>query len=131
MVGRMVRLRPAGFGATAFVWPIRRRLRSDEDNVRLRQGYGGQPSRLLASTRPANRSRERSERLAKVGGEGGNRTHPSAQSAEATILKTVTTTRHVSLSAVYPTVPRATSDARYTIDTPGNPDSTSPMTAAR
>ena len=33
------------------------------------------------------------------GGEGGNRTHPSTQSAGATILKTVTTTRHVSLSA--------------------------------
>ncbi len=32
------------------------------------------------------------------GGEGGNRTHPPAQSVGATILKTVTTTRHVSLS---------------------------------
>ena len=40
------------------------------------------------------------------GGEGGNRTHPSTQSAEATILKTVTTTRHVSLSAFDPIVRR-------------------------
>jgi len=30
--------------------------------------YGGQPSRVACLTRPANRSRERSERLAKVGG---------------------------------------------------------------
>ena len=41
------------------------------------------------------------------GGEGGNRTHPTTQSVEATILKTVTTTRHVSLSAFDPIAPRA------------------------
>src|SRR5688572_16588666 len=42
------------------------------------------------------------------GGEGGNRTHPPARSAGATILKTVTTTRHVSLSTFDPTVHRET-----------------------
>src|SRR5438477_4648367 len=47
---------------------------SDSSMVRLRQGFGGQPSTTRV-TRPANRSREGSERLAKVGGEGGIRTH--------------------------------------------------------
>ena len=37
-------------------------------------GYGGHPSRDAHLTRPAIRSRERSERLAKDGGEGGIRT---------------------------------------------------------
>ena len=36
------------------------------------------------------------------GGEGGNRTHHPARSVGATVLKTVTTTRHVSLSAFDP-----------------------------
>ena len=40
------------------------------------------------------------------GGEGGNRTHSQARSAGATILKTATTTRHVSLSTAHPTVRR-------------------------
>ena len=55
---------------------------------------------------------ERSERLAKAGGEGGNRTHPPARSAGATILKTVTTTRHVSLSALDRIVVGRTKDRR-------------------
>src|SRR5690349_11151579 len=37
------------------------------------------------------------------GGEGGNRTHHPARSVGATVLKTVTTTRHVSLSVHHPT----------------------------
>ena len=39
------------------------------------------------------------------GGEGGNRTHHPARSVGATVLKTVTTTRHVSLSTFNPIVP--------------------------
>ena len=44
--------------------------------ARLQPGasYGGHPSRDARLTRPAIRSRERSERLAKDGGEGGIRT---------------------------------------------------------
>ena len=38
------------------------------------------------------------------GGEGGNRTHHPARSVGATVLKTVTTTRHVSLSVYHPIV---------------------------
>ena len=46
-------------------------------DVHLRAArYGGQPSLKARVTRPANRSRERSERLAKVGGESGIRTPP-------------------------------------------------------
>jgi hypothetical protein len=44
-------------------------------DVHLRASrYGGQPSHDARVTRPANRSRERSERLAKVGGGSGIRT---------------------------------------------------------
>src|SRR5688572_4754973 len=46
-------------------------------------------------------SRHQASGASEDGGEGGNRTHPSTQSAEATILKTVTTTRHVSLSVLH------------------------------
>jgi hypothetical protein len=38
----------------------------------LLRSYGGHPSRAARKTRPAIRSRERSERLAKDGGEGGS-----------------------------------------------------------
>ena len=65
---------------------------------RLAERVGIAPSAARAARRlEADPLRQTSE--AKDGGEGGNRTHPSARSAEATILKTVTTTRHVSLSA--------------------------------
>ena len=47
-------------------------------------------------------SRHQASGASENGGEGGNRTHPTTQSVEATILKTVTTTRHVSLSAFDP-----------------------------
>ena len=70
-------------------------------------------------------SRQRTSEASEDGGEGGNRTHHPAQSVGATVLKTVTTTRHVSLSTRDPTV------LSYTTDTPGEPASNSPMTAAR
>src|SRR5262245_3467870 len=45
------------------------------EDVHLRASrYGGQPSQDVQVTRPANRSRERRERSAKVGGEAGIRT---------------------------------------------------------
>ena len=46
----------------------------------------------------AHLSDHRASLASEHGGEGGNRTHPSTRSAEATILKIVTTTRHASLS---------------------------------
>ena len=51
---------------------------------------------MLQTRRPSIERHE--QRRAKVGGEGRNRTYPPTQSVGATILKTVTTTRHVSLS---------------------------------
>ena len=48
--------------------------RSRERSERLAK-VGGHPSHHARLTRPAIRSRERSERLAKDGGEGGIRTH--------------------------------------------------------
>ena len=117
--------------SSSAVGPGRERHRRPRTSQESIGGEGGNrakrgASRATPGSRPAPPD-ERSE----DGGEGGNRTHPPAQSAEATILKTVTTTRHVSLSTFYPTVHRAASEASYTTDTPGNPVSTSPMTAAR
>ena len=67
-----------------------------------------QPGRRRATAGPGRPTESREggnvscveESRAAVGGEGRNRTYPPTQSVGATILKTVTTTRHVSLSAL-------------------------------
>ena len=71
--------------------------RASEMVARLRcfAASARQPSRVVRSQ--ACRAEAR-RRRAKAGGEGRNRTYPPTQSVGATILKTVTTTRHVSLS---------------------------------
>lgn len=55
-------------------------------------------ARVTCAVTSFRRSEElAAETLAKIGGEGRNRTHPPTQSVGAAALKAATTTRHVSL----------------------------------